>query len=125
MDLIPSKVTWLRNVGADQVIKTFLASDLAIVPASGILFEALACKTPSISGYYTTNQMDIYNGFKGMGVFVDCADFSAEKIAGALDFALTNDLAALIQRMEGTIDGLAAERYRDAFTSLINPIENS
>src|SRR5690606_24270409 len=49
-----------HSVGEQEMAGFLLKSDLAIVPASGILLEALACGCRVISGMYADNQKFLY-----------------------------------------------------------------
>ncbi|MEG1573903.1 MAG: UDP-2,4-diacetamido-2,4,6-trideoxy-beta-L-altropyranose hydrolase, partial [Bacteroidales bacterium] len=50
-----------RNVDADQIVSIFKNNDCAILSASTICIEALACSIPVIAGYYVDNQVGLYN----------------------------------------------------------------
>lgn len=50
-----------QNISAEEVASLFKKADLAIVSASTICFEALACKTTIAAGFYVDNQVEIYH----------------------------------------------------------------
>ena len=52
-----------NSLSAKDIKNELVKSNLAIVPASGILFEVISIGLPVISGFYTANQMAIYKGF--------------------------------------------------------------
>lgn len=58
------------------MLHTMLEADLAIVPASGILFEVLAAGCIPISGYYVNNQLSTYIGFKKSNQIIAADNFS-------------------------------------------------
>ena len=66
----------LSGLSADQMIYLMQDSDLAIVPASSILYEIIAVKMPVISGYYVDNQKDVYKGFKDLGLIHGVGDLN-------------------------------------------------
>ena len=75
------KVTYLKNLSASKIAELFLNVDIAILPASTMMNEALACGTTIIGGYYIDNQeYDYYMFLKeklilGVGDFTDTNAF--------------------------------------------------
>lgn len=45
-----------RNVGAAELVRLLQAHDVAVVPASTVLIEALVLARPALTGYYVPNQ---------------------------------------------------------------------
>lgn len=66
--------TIFHGLGAEEMIRVMSSSDMGIVPASSILFEVLKVGMPVLSGYYTENQLDIYNGFVDLDVINGVGD---------------------------------------------------
>jgi UDP-2,4-diacetamido-2,4,6-trideoxy-beta-L-altropyranose hydrolase len=93
-------------------------SDLAIVPASGILFEVLSIGLPVISGYYTDNQMAIYSGFLEEEVFFDGKSFSKKSFNEALIKVENLDLCTFVRKQNKLIDGNTAVRINKNFLEL-------
>lgn len=120
-----NRVVHHHSVGGEEVIKNLLDVQLAIVPASGILFEVVACRTPAISGYYTDNQLDIYKGFLEKGAFYDARDFNAPNLRKAIGVALQSDPNQMIKNQTACIDGKSAERFIAIFNSLRHDHSNS
>ncbi|HXB41269.1 MAG TPA: UDP-2,4-diacetamido-2,4,6-trideoxy-beta-L-altropyranose hydrolase [Bacteroidia bacterium] len=75
-----SRIESHKAIGEKEMLDLMLDAELALVPASGILFEALAAKCLIISGMYTKNQENIYQHFKDVNSFFDAGDFSSEKL---------------------------------------------
>ena len=71
------------------MLKTMLEADLAILPASGILLEALAAGCRVISGRYAENQKLVYENYKNAGLFFDAGNFEPEEIREAINHVLT------------------------------------
>lgn len=113
-----SRVELFHDVSEKEMIDCFLNAHLAIVPASGVLFEAIACKTPVISGYYTKNQFDIYNGFLSLGVMHDAKEFEPDNLKAALNIALSSNNNNLIENQSKCIDGKSQTRYLEIFTEI-------
>ena len=84
---------------------------IAIVPCSGIVFEALACGNICISGVYNENQQKIYSGFKQMGAFIDGGTFNKDEITAAID--RIEDF-----QIKKVIDGKSPERIQHLFKNI-------
>lgn len=54
------KVTLYKQIPAEKISELFLNCDLAILSASTICIEALACGTKVAAGWYVDNQKDFY-----------------------------------------------------------------
>lgn len=92
------------GLSAREMVVTMKESDIAIVPASSILYEVLAVKMPVISGYYVDNQVGVYNGFKNLGVIYGIGDLN--------HFENYIDLIKRINVQEIKNDVLDQERYK-------------
>jgi UDP-2,4-diacetamido-2,4,6-trideoxy-beta-L-altropyranose hydrolase len=108
----PDRIIHLDNINEDQMISCLLAHQLAVVPASGILLEALATKCIVISGYYVDNQRDLYYGFLKAKAIIGCDDFNETKLKDALFSAQTTT------PMNEIIDGKSGIRLRREFVDL-------
>src|SRR5690625_5323146 len=58
-------------------------ADVAVVPSSGMLYEALSMQVKVISGMYVDNQKNMYEGFKRMNAFIDAGTFDEEMLMAA------------------------------------------
>ena len=100
-----------HSISEEEMVKLMTESETAIVPASGILFEALAAGNKVISGTYTDNQQQVYNGFKKLGAILDAGHFESDEIH-----------AALLQKQDfetkQLIDGKSPERIINLFKNL-------
>ena len=72
------------SLDENEMCYLFLSSEYAIVPASGVLFESIACGCKPISGYLIDNQYFVYNGFISLNAIIDAKDFSEESISNAI-----------------------------------------
>jgi UDP-2,4-diacetamido-2,4,6-trideoxy-beta-L-altropyranose hydrolase len=73
------RIDYRFSLNEKQMLTTMLEAELAIVPASGIIFEVLAAGCLVVSGYYIDNQLAIYNGFKAINSIIDIGQFSELK----------------------------------------------
>ena len=106
------RVEYHRSLNGSEMAELFLRSDVAIIPASGILFEALATGSVAVSGMYADNQKEVYSGFKALDAIVDAGRFEEAEIRNAL-----NQDWYSIEQPE-IIDGKSPERLRSAFFRL-------
>lgn len=65
-----------NNLRANELIPVLDKCSYAIVPSSTILYECLARGLKCITGYYTENQLFIYNGFVKEKYCIGLGDFS-------------------------------------------------
>lgn len=88
-------------------------TDIAVVPASGMLVEALSMQRVVISGMYIENQKNMYGGFKKLNAFVDAGLFETEQVRTALEHAV--DFIP-----ETIIDRKSPGRYRTLFEQILH-----
>ena len=77
------KITLKRNLSAQEMANEMILSEFAILPASTVCIEALACKCKILCGYYVDNQKEIYHNFNREGrIFPlgDLTQYSSEDI---------------------------------------------
>lgn len=55
------KVTLHKNLSADDIIAVFDENDIAVLSASSVCVEAMACGIPVLAGYYVENQRGFYD----------------------------------------------------------------
>lgn len=115
----PEQIIWLHNLSEIDMLNQMLLADLGLLPSSGVLFEAIACKLPVVSGYYVNNQLGIYNGFKSLSAFYDAEDLSVGAVERAIDEALTSDPSKMMRTQAMCIDGQSPRRLREAFNKLM------
>jgi UDP-2,4-diacetamido-2,4,6-trideoxy-beta-L-altropyranose hydrolase len=101
------------NLNEKEMLSTMIEADLAIVPSSGVLFEVLAAGCKTISGFYTDNQLHVYQNFKRSGSIIDAGHFDDAEIEEALKTGLKNGTFAL-----KPIDGDSKLKIRKTFSLL-------
>lgn len=79
-----NRISHYHSISEDQILQAMLSVQLIIVPASGVLLEALAVGSRIISGFYIENQKHLYSHYKNINAFIDAGDFSALKIKEAI-----------------------------------------
>lgn len=106
--------TYLYHGVGETVMAAKLAeADIAIVPSSGMLIEALSMQPVVISGMYVENQKALYTGFKKLNAFIDAGTFEIEMVKIALEKA--GDF-----KPNTIIDRKSPERYRALFETVMN-----
>jgi len=100
-----NRITHLHSVNEDEMLSLMLQSELAIVPSSGILLEALAAGCVVISGTYAENQRIIFERFLKFGAIESAENFSTEEIVFAIKAVLNKP--GYNKRL---IDGLSSKR---------------
>ena len=72
------KFEYKRNLSAKEMVSLLQSIDVAILPASTVMKEALACKTTVIGGYYVENQMNSYKKFSDINAIIGVGDFTQQ-----------------------------------------------
>ena len=94
------KITYLSNLSAQQMKELFFHCNLAIIPSSTIMKEALACGIDIMGGYFVDNQINSYNEFCKINA-----------IKGFGDLSKTENKELLIQYIrEGNFTGLSLRK---------------
>lgn len=108
-----------HSISAAEIIKIAAISDLALVPASTVLFELLTLRLPVISGYYIENQRKIFEGFADLDVIFKAYDLNDESnVDCALADISINSINTLLDKQKQVIDNKSAIRINDIFCTL-------
>ncbi len=100
-------------VDATKMCQLMSQSELAIVPSSSIIYEAMAANCQIISGYYVDNQKMFYEGLKAINCYYDASQFETVNLANALNSYLRHP-----QPKANIIDKKSPERIRRAISQL-------
>ncbi len=109
-----NKVTYKKNLSANDLVQLFQSVDCAILPASTMLNEALACGTSVIGGYYIDNQEHDYYMFLQEGLIVGAGDYTDIHAMDRVIFGLSR----INRRKDFTITYEVSVNYIDLFKSL-------
>lgn len=71
-----NKIIVKSNLSAQEMCEEFVSNDLAILPASTTMLEALACGIIIIGGYFVDNQLNNYKQYKHNKVMIGCGDLT-------------------------------------------------
>ena len=72
------KIVFRSKLSAQEMCDEFVSNDLAILPASTTMLEALACGIKIIGGYFVDNQIENYNQYVKVKACIGCGDFTQE-----------------------------------------------
>jgi UDP-2,4-diacetamido-2,4,6-trideoxy-beta-L-altropyranose hydrolase len=108
-----SRVEHHHNINENQMFSIIKVSQLAIVPASGLLFEVLAAGCFVISGMYVDNQKVLFQNFSRLKAFTNAGRFGFEEIKVAISTVFENP-----GQHNKLIDGKSDERILNIFKSL-------
>lgn len=78
------RIFHFHAISERQMCELMLEAELAIVPSSGVVYEAIACGTIVVSGSCVDNQKSILDGFKKLGVVIDTNNFHPASLREAL-----------------------------------------
>ncbi|MGF7079856.1 UDP-2,4-diacetamido-2,4,6-trideoxy-beta-L-altropyranose hydrolase [Mucilaginibacter sp. UYCu711] len=107
------RVHFYNGVSAQRMVEIMHEAELAIVPASGILFECLSAKNIIITGKYIDNQTVFLREFSKFKNVMNCGDFSSSKLKISLDIALKAKYEP-----NTIVDGKSGKRMLKIFSEL-------
>lgn len=108
------KVTYRKNLTASEIADLFVSVDVAILPASTMMNEALACGTQIIGGYYVDNQEYDYYMFLREGLILAGGDYTEPRTFTIV----ANQLDKIAQRKQHIITSDTPTRFVNLFKSL-------
>jgi spore coat polysaccharide biosynthesis predicted glycosyltransferase SpsG/RimJ/RimL family protein N-acetyltransferase len=100
-----SNVVLHSNLSAQQLYQLLIGVRVAILPASTMAMEAIACRTPVLAGWFVDNQHELYLGLRKSEAILDLGDFRTLDAASLVNH-VQETLAALPQGLERKLDAL-------------------
>ena len=79
-----------RNLNADEMVTVFEQNDVAILSASSVCVEAMACRIPVLAGYYVDNQIGFYNVMISANYIEGLGNLLTDDLSGKLLYGLKN-----------------------------------
>ena len=73
------KISFRSGLSAQEMCDVFVSHDLAILPASTTMLEALACGIMILGGYFVDNQLDNYHQYVRADAIIGCGNFLLEE----------------------------------------------
>lgn len=112
-----TKITYLKNLSAYELVSLFQSVDCAILPASSMLNEALACGTNIIAGYYVDNQEHDYYMFLQKGLIFGVDDYTDAESMNRIRFYLSH-VVNMEEDNKCIVINDIAKRFIDLFNTL-------
>ena len=116
--LFDPRINHFVDVSDQQMKNLMLETDIAILPTSGILFEAIACKARIIFGMYSENQQLLYDLTREAGHGIDAGQFLAKDIYNALDKSFTFSFSSDLLSIDGKSPKRITQLFRDLLITL-------
>lgn len=79
------RVEVVTKQSADQMAHLFRSASWAVVPASTVCLEAIACRCPVVGGYYVDNQQEGALALAAQGAIVSVGDWLEGSVAEKLN----------------------------------------
>jgi UDP-2,4-diacetamido-2,4,6-trideoxy-beta-L-altropyranose hydrolase len=114
------QINHLHGISEKQMLEAMLEAEFAIVPASGILLEAIAAKCIIVSGFYVENQKYLYRNLLKANSFFDAGNFEEGNLIKAISEAFLSK-----KRTNHQIDGQSSARINKLFFMLKKETELS
>ncbi len=113
------KIFLYENLSPVEMVEVMKKADIGIVSASSILYEVAAVKMPVISGFYVENQLNVYKGFKELGLIYGVGDLN--EFTGYSDLINRIDnkgIAVMLKKQKKHINGSSNDNLKALFQSL-------
>lgn len=108
------KVTYRKNLSAYEIAKILISVDVAILPASTMMNEALACGTQIIGGYYIDNQEYDYYMMLREGLIMAGGDYTEPRTFPLI----ANQLDNIVSLKKDIITSDTPQRFINLFKNL-------
>ena len=112
------KVNYLQNLSAREIAGLFCENDVALLPASTIMKEALACNLKVIGGYFVDNQLNSFKSFEAMKAIVGGGDYCALETEIRIRKLFSDSGLQHIELKEDIIPSSIAENLLAVFKSV-------
>ncbi|MEZ4792891.1 MAG: UDP-2,4-diacetamido-2,4,6-trideoxy-beta-L-altropyranose hydrolase [Gelidibacter sp.] len=104
-----------KNLDEESLCQLMAQCQLAIAPASTIVYELCSVKMPMLSGYFVDNQKNIYKALLKEGAIYGCGDlayFTSEDFREHVETLLAqNHFDAYLKAQQRLFDGQSPNRF--------------
>lgn len=111
------KVTRHKNLSADDIVAVFDDNDIAILSASSVCVEALACGIPVFAGYYVENQRSFYDNITQANYIIGLGNLLEKEWQERLLQAMENKVFFHLSSPFGNLSDIKV-RYNQVFVEL-------
>ena len=119
--LAQKKIKIHQNLSETALSEIMVDANLAIAPASTILYELCCVKMPILSGFYVDNQENIYNGFaekKAIFEMGNMKNFSVNSFQEQLQIFFKADFHKFINAQKSIFDKNIKNRFYKLISSV-------
>lgn len=106
------KVEYKKNLSATEIADLFSKIDKAILPASTMMNEAMACGTVIIGGYYVANQEYDYYSYLKEKLIIGVGDYSDMESVKRVRKALTKTDTLVVNTITSDTPRLMVELFK-------------
>ncbi len=113
-------VTLFSTINSNMLANLMKQSDLAIIPSSTVVLEAIYTGIPIISGYYVDNQKEFAESLGKLELIINCGNFlenSEDKLNHILSSLSVDNLNKMLQKQKNAIN-----KRRNKFVEIFNAI---
>jgi UDP-2,4-diacetamido-2,4,6-trideoxy-beta-L-altropyranose hydrolase len=107
-------IEYHHSLNSREMAGALRSCHVAVVPASGILLEALSAGLTVISGAYIGNQLHLLEAYEKRGLILSTGDFNSKRLTQLIGNALNSKIAA----PKNAFDGKSVERIKKLFHDL-------
>jgi spore coat polysaccharide biosynthesis predicted glycosyltransferase SpsG/RimJ/RimL family protein N-acetyltransferase len=115
------RIEYHHNLNDISMMAVLMEAELAIVPASGILFEAIAAECIVITTAVVDNQKNLYKGFSGFNFVIGLKEFSNQNLKSKLDELLIAEPPVLLQPITNKVN----QNFQKIFNELLLELRNA
>jgi UDP-2,4-diacetamido-2,4,6-trideoxy-beta-L-altropyranose hydrolase len=108
-----SRIRLFHNIEETEMLAIMKRSDVAVVPSSGVLLEALACGCIIVSGKYIDNQQILFEQYLQAGMLISAGNFERPELVNAIEKAIHQKYEKI-----RVFDGRSSDRLREYFHKL-------
>lgn len=113
-----NKIVFKSKLTAQEMCDEFVSNDLAILPASTTMLEALACGIKIIGGYFVDNQIENYNQYVKDNAAIGCGNLLQEENRLKVKTIIESSLKEMNINSAGFIPSNVKENIVSIFRSL-------
>lgn len=113
-----NKIVFKSKLTAQEMCDEFVSNDLAILPASTTMLEALACGIKIIGGYFVDNQVENYNQYVKVNAAIGCGYLLQEENRLKVKTIIENSLQDMYVNSTGFIPSNVKDNIVSIFRTL-------
>lgn len=112
------KIVFKSKLSAQEMCDEFATNDVAILPASTTMLEALASGIKIIGGYFVDNQIENYNQYVKVNACIGCGDLLNEDNRILVKKIIENELQSIQTQQAGFIPANVKDNILSIFREM-------